>query len=256
MLTNSFVTIVSNNNTTYTVSIPNATIMFSASATCASTTYSGGRWMTTVPLSGSDEIFISGLLIKESDITLSPTVDLKQSNVTWTGTFSTNTAGLKISWKWGAAVYQNNSTVAAAAANPNLIGVKPTHTNACGFLSGPAKSDHAGTPENIENFVIGGARGGGGSNYTGSWSGTSVTLCASAALTAPFENPIMPVWSVSHSPAGPNLGTGGFLSSLTMTYDGHDRPTGSGTFAVDPSRLEAAYIFVVGGSSGTIISAE
>ncbi len=212
--------------------------------------------MTTVPLSGSDEIFISGLLIKESDITGSPTVDLKQSNVTWTGNFSTNTAGLKISWKWGAAVYQNNSTVAGAAADPNLIGVKPTHTNACGYLSGSAKSDHAGTPENIAKSVLGGARGGGGSNYTGSWSGTSVAPCASAALTVPFENPFMPLWSASNSPAGPNLWTGGFLSSLTTTYDGHDRPTDSGTVAGDPSRLEAAYIFVVGGSSGTIISAE
>src|SRR5439155_361606 len=35
-----------------------------------------------------------------------------------------------------------------------------------------SNSDHAGTPEAFKPYVIGGARGGGGSNYTGSLSGT------------------------------------------------------------------------------------
>jgi len=47
-------------------------------------------------------------------------------------------------------------------------------------------SDHAGTPEGVDPsttlpfkaFVTGGARGGGGSNWTGSWSGTvGVSVC-------------------------------------------------------------------------------
>jgi hypothetical protein len=38
-------------------------------------------------------------------------------------------------------------------------------------------SDQAGTPENFKQFVIGGARGGGGSNYTGSYSGTAAVNC-------------------------------------------------------------------------------
>jgi hypothetical protein len=32
--------------------------------------------------------------------------------------------------------------------------------------------DHAGTPGNFLKFVIGGARGGGGGNYTGGYSGS------------------------------------------------------------------------------------
>jgi len=48
--------------------------------------------------------------------------------------------------------------------------VKPTHTNACLYND----SEHAGTPENKKQFVTGGARGGGGSNFTGSWSGTDM----------------------------------------------------------------------------------
>ncbi|PYX76898.1 MAG: hypothetical protein DMG78_00405 [Acidobacteria bacterium] len=51
--------------------------------------------------------------------------------------------------------------------------------------------DHAGTPEGVNSnnqpwkkFVVGGARGGGCSNWTGSWSGTlSVMLvCQSSQL--------------------------------------------------------------------------
>ena len=34
-------------------------------------------------------------------------------------------------------------------------------------------ADHPGTPESFESFVIGGARGGGGSDYPGSYSGTA-----------------------------------------------------------------------------------
>jgi len=169
--TNSKITIVASNNVTYMVTVPDATITFSSSATCATTTFSG-QWMTTVPVSGSDEIFLSGLLKQESMI--SGNVDLKASTVTWTGSFGTNTSGVTLKWKWGAAVYQSNSQVAAAAGNPNQLGVKPTHTNACNINN----SDHAGTPEAIKKSVIGGARGGGGSNFTGSWSGTqSMTPC-------------------------------------------------------------------------------
>jgi hypothetical protein len=45
--------------------------------------------------------------------------------------------------------------------------------------------DHAGTPEgslngvSLQKYVVGGARCGGGSNFTGSWSGTAnvVPVC-------------------------------------------------------------------------------
>jgi hypothetical protein len=57
----------------------------------------------------------------------------------------------------------------------NALGVKAGHQTACGQHNG----DHAGVPEGVNNqnrpwkqFVTGGARGGGGSNWTGSWSGT------------------------------------------------------------------------------------
>ena len=76
---------------------------------------------------------------------------------------------MSINWKWGAAVYTSFST------EYNNLAIKPTHSNSCLLRN----SDHAGTPEGIsptgmsfQRFVIGGARGGGGSNFTGGWSGT------------------------------------------------------------------------------------
>jgi len=149
------------NLSSFTLSVPDALITFDPNATCATTIFNSAlnRWETTVPMSGSDEIFISGLAF------LVP-VDLPGgiNPVTWSGTFTTDTPGISFQWKWGAGVYTTDMT------NYNAIGVKPTHTNACLYND----SQHAGTPENRQQFVTGGARGGGGSNFTGPWSGTDM----------------------------------------------------------------------------------
>ena len=39
-------------------------------------------------------------------------------------------------------------------------------------VSSETNGDQAGTPENVKQYVVGGARGGGGSNFTGSYSST------------------------------------------------------------------------------------
>ena len=66
--------------------------------------------------------------------------------------------------------------------NDALVGPKPTHTLALSYNN----SDHAGTPKvpipatawPFKQFVVGGARGGGGSDWTGSWSRTAgVSVC-------------------------------------------------------------------------------
>jgi hypothetical protein len=74
-------------------------------------------------------------------------------------------------------VYSNFST------NYGDLDVKPTDDNnvlSQDCVDGTSNcsheysnSDHAGSPENFKQFVIGGARGGGGSNFTGSLSGTA-----------------------------------------------------------------------------------
>jgi hypothetical protein len=150
----------------YTVQVPNAQITFSPSASCATTTFdtTTNTWMTTVPINAGDEVFLSGVAfpVPASFAKVNGHVS---SQVVWQGTLGTsNTPNVNVQWKWGAAVHT------CFATNYNSLNVKPTHQNACNLNNG----DHAGTPENTQyqQCVTGGAGGGGGSNFTGSWSGT------------------------------------------------------------------------------------
>ena len=150
--------------------VPDARITF-ANVSCATTSFDTGTqsWVTTVPLSGSDEIFLSGLAF--------PVTNLPGgARVSWEGTFGTTQPGVCLSWKWGAAAYksfplQNTDPLVI---DYNVAQIKPTHQGSCLYSNG----DHAGTPQNptVRASVTGGARGGGGSNFTGSWSGTG-SLC-------------------------------------------------------------------------------
>ena len=161
----------------YTVDVPNAKITFSPLTTCASTSFdaASNSWITQVPLSGSDEVFLTGVAFAVP-ASFANAGGRVQGPVTWQGTFTSETAGISVSWKWGAAVYKVLPT------DYNILGVKPEHTNTCLYNN----SDHAGTPEGVDpgtghafkSFVVGGARGGGGSNWTGSWSSTTgISVC-------------------------------------------------------------------------------
>jgi probable HAF family extracellular repeat protein len=159
---NSLITITSPQGK-FTYPVPDGTIVFSPSAKCATTTFGSSGWTTTVPLAGGDEILLSALGIKAP-------ANVQAASVTWSGSFSSSTPGVSIAWKWGAAVYTKDMT----QPQYNALGVKPTHNNTC-LYNNP---DHAGTPENMKRYVIGGARGGGGANWTGGWSGTAkANLC-------------------------------------------------------------------------------
>jgi hypothetical protein len=91
-------------------------------------------------------------------------VHRSDKNITWSGDFHTDTAGISVSWQWAAAVYTEFTS------DMSGIQVKTVDDNHADVYQ---NSDHAGTPENFKDFVIGGARGGGGSNWTGSYSGTA-----------------------------------------------------------------------------------
>jgi hypothetical protein len=145
---------------------PDADVTFDPAATTATTTFVPGvpgRWVTTVPSSGlAGNVFLDGLSFKVPPGGLPGGIN----PVTWSGTFSSATTGLTVQWKWAAAVYTTFSN------DHNALGVKPVDDNKA---SAYKNSDHAGTPENFKQYVIGGARGGGGSNYTGGYSGTAVS---------------------------------------------------------------------------------
>src|SRR6266566_2249742 len=145
--------------TPYSLAVPNAKITFSATALCTSTTFDSvtNTWMTTVPISGDDEIFLTGFAWPV------PSGGLPggANPVNFSGTYSseTNAPGLSIQMKWSVAAYSSFTT------DYNALQVKAGHQTACGQSNG----DHAGTPEGVDNTntpwkksLIGGPRGGGG----------------------------------------------------------------------------------------------
>jgi hypothetical protein len=159
----------------YVLRVPNAVIIFSPTASCAVTSFntSAQRWETTVPVSGSNEIFLSGMAFPVP-VTLPGGIN----PVTWTGIFSTTAPAVSIKWKWGAAVY-TRFPLLGGGPDYNSLGVNPTHGGACIYQN----SDHAGTPENVTAYIAGGATGDGGENFTGSWSGTQAvpTFCGNVS---------------------------------------------------------------------------
>ena len=155
------------NGTSFTLHVPNGSVQFVPGATSATTTFNTTThtWGTTVPSSIGGNTFLSGLAFHVPAGGLPGGIN----PVTWSGVFSLpKSVQLTVNWQWAAAVYSTFSTTY------NALGVKPVDDNQ---LSQYKNSDHAGTPENFKSDVIGGARGGGGSNYTGSLSATASATC-------------------------------------------------------------------------------
>jgi len=163
------------NGTLYVVPVPSAIVNFSPDVTVATTVFCNGQWVTTVPLSGlAGSVFLDGVALQ------APTPGGFPGgihDVTWQGMFFSVTPGLKIQWQWAAAVYRK----ADFRDDYNALGVKPVDDNSASTYQ---NSDHAGTPENFRPYVVGGARGGGGSNFTGSYSGTAASVPMPANILA------------------------------------------------------------------------
>jgi hypothetical protein len=146
------------NGTTY--HLPNGLITFDPAAPATiSTTFNAGlnRWETVVrPTSLSDEIFFTGAAIPVTpDIAGGAKATLTYSVVSQAPTVA-------FPWQWSAAVYTY------WPADWNQAKIQPYHS-----------SYHAGTPLNttVQQSLIQGPRGGGGSNFTGSWSATGTGSC-------------------------------------------------------------------------------
>ena len=153
-----------------TVSSPpprDATITFSPTATTATTKFNGEalRWETIVPVGFGDNVFLSGVAFHVPAGGLPGGI----SPVSWTGNFTT-TGGITLSWQWAAAVY-GPAFAPGGSLDYEFLKVKPVHSTS---LDAYHNGDQAGTSENttVKKAVTGGARGGGGSNFTGSYSAT------------------------------------------------------------------------------------
>jgi len=137
---------------------------FACDAKTPATTATTVRAATVVPSFGvAGNTFLDGVAFPVP-------IDLRGGikPVTWTGRFSSDTPGITVQWKWAAAAYSQFST------DENALGVKPIDDKKASVYQ---NADRAGTPENFKAFVIGGARGGGGANFTGGYSGPTTAKC-------------------------------------------------------------------------------
>jgi hypothetical protein len=148
------------NGTPYSVGLPDMTLTLTTLATSASTSYDSNGWHVTAPQSFSGNVFLGGAALP-----LPGGLPGGIKNVNWSGNFTSDTSGMSVNWQWAAAVYTTFGS------SPGSFGIKTVDDNHKDAAY--ANSDHAGTPEAFKQYVTGGATGGGGSNYTGSYSGTA-----------------------------------------------------------------------------------
>ena len=158
----------------YTIGIPGGQIYLSPSISTATTYFSKGQeWITSVPSSFGDNIFLTGLGWQVP----SPGLPGGIHNVTLQGDFFLS-PGVTMNWQWAAAVYNQFVQEPPLGSDETTnayttLDVKVVHSTS---LDAYHNGDQAGTPENRTNPVIpnpiNGATGGGSSNFTGSYSAT------------------------------------------------------------------------------------
>jgi hypothetical protein len=186
--TTDFTVNVTNQSITFgspTLAVPDAVITFTSTVGCASTSFNttANQWETFIPLSyatHADEIFSAGLAYE-----LPPSFPENVNNVTWNVTFTSSAPSLQFQFQYGAANYLSSNskgdvfpTTASGQPDYNAMMIDPVHN--APTCNGYNDGDHAGTPENatVKSLVTGGGSGGGGSNWTGSWSSTPTYVCA------------------------------------------------------------------------------
>lgn len=191
-VTNQTVTWTDGNHVTYNLPIPDASVTFDPALnempTPSSTVFIGNTWITNTPTTGvPGNTFFAGMTYQ---VPFPPIVG-GDNPVTWCGDFASNTPGVKVQWKWGAAVYTTFPT------DYNDLGAKAQDGKNSTIYS---NSDHAGTPENYKPFLIDGARGGGSTNYTGGWTGTESLFTCQATPTPTLTN--TPPGTLTNTPPG------------------------------------------------------
>jgi hypothetical protein len=158
----------------YSFAVPNSTITLSPSNTDTTlTTDSSGNLSVNSPTNFPGNVFLAG-----APVALPSGLPGGVKNVTWSADFTTSTPGVRVQWQWAAAAYSQ------LAGTDSALNIKPTD----GKTVADPNSDHAGTPEAFKAFVVGGATGGGGSNWTGSLSAT--VAVNPGAIPPPVQSPV------------------------------------------------------------------
>lgn len=155
------------NGTPLNLAVPNATVTFSPTATTATTTFDAATnaWITVEPMQFVGNAWLTDLADPVSTTNSGGAV----KSIIWQGQFNSDTPDIGIYWQWAAAVYTSFST------DYNALGVKPVDNNKASVYQ---NSDHADTPEIFKPCIVSSARGGGGTDFTGSYNGTAGPKCS------------------------------------------------------------------------------
>ena len=158
------------NGTNYSVPVPDALITFSPLVTSATTTFdtANNRWVTTVPSvhpnSRQRQFDLLGRIFASGVTMPVPAAGLPGGikNVTWSAAYTTDTPGLQLQWKWGAAVYSTFGT------DYNALQVKPADASRAPWAN-HTDNDQAGTPEAFKQYfnMSGGGTADDADDFTG-----------------------------------------------------------------------------------------
>ena len=148
------------NSVAYNIPLPDAELTFSSSnGSTPSITYSGGTWESNFPKSGTTNPFTTGVMYQVPSALNGFTIAGNGASLTEHFSTDYSAGALNVNWQWSAAQYTQTKT------DFNDLQVTPA--------DGVVGSYHAGTPVSLVSYVVAGGTGGGGSNFTGSNSGTA-----------------------------------------------------------------------------------
>ena len=168
------------NSVPYTIPLPNAQLTFSSSngstPTISYVSTGSGFWNTGFPTSGTTNPFLTGTMYQVPAALNGFTIAGNGASLSQSFSTDYSAGAVTLGWQWSAAQYTQT-------ASPNALGVTAADVQI------NSQSYHAGTPYNLVAYVIAGGTGGGGSNYTGSNSGTA-TLTPSVLVSAPFSTSV------------------------------------------------------------------
>jgi hypothetical protein len=167
-----------NGSQPYTLQVPNALILLDPNATTSTTTWdtANNRWVTRVPSTDRHDhrkifdvdgnSFLTGMGFQVPSGGLRGDIE----PVTWSASFTTDTPGISIQWRWGAAVYTSfpasTDQTGVTTGDYNQLGIKAiddAHFECSSFHN----QDDAGTPENFKQYWVRGATGDDRDDFTG-----------------------------------------------------------------------------------------
>ncbi len=224
-----------------TLSVPDAVITFSSSATCAQTSFNTTlqRWETTIPLSqvGNSGLFAAGLAYQI------PSGFQGVGSITWTADITSTAPGINVTWQIGASNWlAQNQGHTFPALNwspfvPDYNGMEINPAEGIQGCSFSAPSDHTGSPEfsSRSYLLVSGGCGQGNSNWTGTFSCAPqcVTVCqpsGSGGTPACLANPINNAIQQNANFAGIGLDGVDFEVQGPITINGNLAVGASGYF--------------------------